>query len=286
MKNIEKLAKIAINKSLLKEYSNSSNERIVYMNDGTEFQIQIFNPYDYTIAVSFDFNNQSAGSQMLVLKPGERVWLDRFLNNESKLLFSTYKVGASKEVEKAIKSNGNLCIRFYKEKLYNNTTIWVSNPVYTYEPYNYKLNEPYSTCELSYSLNSDATSVMNFCDASVNTIEGAITTASAATSASTSISYSNDELQANAKSARSFSRSLPKSIETGRIEKGSHSDQKFEYVNKDFESWPFKTETIKILPLSQKPVRSTDLTKRYCYNCGRKLNQKYTYCPFCGTKQE
>ena len=43
---VDKLAKIAINKSLLKEYSNSSDERIVYMNDGTEFQIQLFNPYD------------------------------------------------------------------------------------------------------------------------------------------------------------------------------------------------------------------------------------------------
>ena len=49
MNNNEKLAKIAVHKSLLKEYSNSSDERIVYMDNGTEFQIQIFNPYSYTI---------------------------------------------------------------------------------------------------------------------------------------------------------------------------------------------------------------------------------------------
>ena len=219
---------------------------------------------------------------MLVLKPGERVWLDRFLNNESKLLFSTYKVGTSKAVEKAIKSNGNLCIRFYKEKMYQNTAIWISNPIYTYQPYNYKLNEPYCTCANSYSLNADATSVMNCIDAE-------ITTASNATSACTSTSYSSEELKASYRNSTPISartRTKSKSLETGRIEKGSHSDQKFEYINKEFESWPFKTETIKILPLSQKPVRSTDLTKRYCYNCGRKLNTKYVYCPFCGSKQE
>ena len=73
MNNIEKLAKLAINKSLLKEYSNSSNERIVYMNDGTEFQIQVFNPYSYVIGVSFEFNNHNKTSQLLVLRPVERV---------------------------------------------------------------------------------------------------------------------------------------------------------------------------------------------------------------------
>ena len=74
MNSYEKLAKIAIHKSLLKEYSNSSNERIVYMNNDTEFQIQIFNPYSYVIGVSLSFNNNYKGnSNLLVLRPGERV---------------------------------------------------------------------------------------------------------------------------------------------------------------------------------------------------------------------
>ena len=76
-----------------------------------------------------------------------------------------------------------------------------------------------------------------------------------------------------------------KSIETGRIEEGSHSNQRFNNVYKDFELWPFKIEYIKILPFSQKQVNTNDISKRYCHNCGRKLNQKYKFCPFCGTKQ-
>ena len=274
MKNNDNLAKIAINKSLLKEYSNSSNERIVYMDDNTEFQIQLFNPYTYTIGISFDFNSQSGCSQLLVLKPGERVWLDRFLDSESKFLFSTYEVGTSKKVKEAIKDNGKLCIRFYKERQYHNNNIWVSNPI-TYTVYDYSTFKPYS--EYTTLTNGD----INCVNSAMNSIT--VNDSPYGVSSYTSTAYCNDitNLSYDTKLTN-----FKTSIETGRIEKGNHSNQKFEHVNKDFESWAFKTEYIKILPTSQKPIRSNDLKKRYCHNCGRKLNQKYIYCPFCGTKQE
>ena len=278
MNNSEKLAKLAVNKSLLKEYSNSSNERIVYMNDGTEFQIQVFNPYSYVIGVSFKFNDNSESSQLLVLRPGERVWLDRYLDNESKLLFSTYQVGASKAVQEAIKDNGNLCIKFYKEKQNNYYVdhIYVNkvNNTYNYEPYNYDLKFGSSIC------GSSAVNSVNYCNASLS-LDSSITQASAA---STSTSYCSSA-STESRSLPKRSRTLPKSIETGRIEKGSHSNQRFENVYKDFECWPFKTEYIKILPTSQKQINSNDLQKKYCYNCGKKLNSKFKFCPSCGAEQ-
>ena len=75
-----------------------------------------------------------------------------------------------------------------------------------------------------------------------------------------------------------------KNIETGRIERGSHSNQSFDYVNIDFEYWSFKTETIHILPKSQKQYSSSDLEKKYCPECGRKIKDKFKFCPFCGNK--
>jgi len=295
MNNIEKLAKIAVNKSLLKEYSNSSNERIVYMNDGTEFQIQIFNPYNYTIGVTFNFNGgNSYSSKMLVLRPGERVWLDRYLDNESHLLFSTYTVGASEEVKKAIKDNGNLKIEFYKEreKIQNpcltvdSNITWYNNYNNNYSNYNYNIknlaqtklyNNTNASIEYSASASTidsrgleDTTLALNNC---ADTISGAITGQSTYNYAS-----------ANTIS-KSISTPRQKSIETGRIEEGSHSNQKFQNIYKDFEYWPFKTEYIKIIPSSQKQINSNDLVKRYCHQCGRKLNQKYKFCPFCGAKQ-
>ena len=270
----EKLAKIAVNKSLLKEYSNSSNERIVYMHDGTEFQIQIFNLYSYTIGVSFKFNSNSESSQLLVLRPGERVWLDRYLNNESRLLFSTYKVGNSEEVKNAIKDNGNLQIRFYKEKENN----------YATEPYKH-INAWYSdnaNCFSNEVNTLSASSSINFYNTNTALNIDGNTTGATSTANCVATSSITD----------AYAKSMPiseivrsnKSIETGRIEEGSHSNQRFDNVYKDFELWPFKTEYIKILPFSQKQVNTNDISKRYCHNCGRKLKTKYKFCPFCGTK--
>ena len=161
MNNTEKLAKLAINKSLLKEYSNSSNERIVYMNDGTEFQIQVFNPYSYVIGVSFEFNNHNKTSQLLVLRPGERVWLDRFLDDESKLLFSTYQVGVSKVVQEAIKDNGTLCIKFYKERENKPQVSYIKEyqPCGTIDVY---YNNNLSSCSYCLNANISGTSDVNF----------------------------------------------------------------------------------------------------------------------------
>jgi rRNA maturation endonuclease Nob1 len=52
----------------------------------------------------------------------------------------------------------------------------------------------------------------------------------------------------------------------------------------DFESWSFRTETILLLPTSNKPVSDSDLKKIYCCECGRKLQKKYKFCPYCGAK--
>lgn len=280
MNNIEKLAKLAINKSLLKEYSNSSNERIVYMNDDTEFQIQVFNPYSYVISVSFEFNNHNKTSQLLVLRPGERVWLDRFLDDESKLLFSTYQVGVSKVVQEAIKDNGTLCIKFYKERE-NKPQVSYINYIKEYQPCG-TIDVYYNNIGNSYCLDNNSnvncalsTNICGTVDCSLS-LDGSITQASAA---STYTSYSSSTLTKSSPLPKS------KSIETGRIEKGSHSNQKFKNVYKDFEYLPFKTEYIKILPISQKQINSNDLQKKYCYECGKKLNPKFKFCPSCGAKQ-
>jgi predicted RNA-binding Zn-ribbon protein involved in translation (DUF1610 family) len=286
----EQLAKIAVNKSLLKEYSNSSRDRIVYMNDGTEFQIQIFNPYSYTIGVSFSFNEKSGSysswnEQLLVIKPGQRVWLERYLNDEAKLLFSTYEVGNSKAAQEAIKANGVVTIKFYKEKEQIKyqpcvTTVWNGNN-----------NNYINYCDTVQTFDFAPKTYCNQVDA-VLSLDSGIGAASAklscdaSTNAASSIQYSSASTVTTGLAAtpKSVSRSMPKSIETGRIDKGSHSSQKFNTINIDFEYYPFSTEVIQILPTSQKPVTSQDLQKVYCSNCGRKLNKKYKYCPYCGAQ--
>jgi len=300
----DKMAKLAINKSLLKEYSNSSNERIVYMDDGSEFQIQIFNSKSYTIGVGFSFNDEYDSSyQLLVLRPGERVWLDRYLNKENKLLFNTYEVGTSKAVKEAIKNNGKITIRFYKERQYEQPYTITSIPWYNvnYNTYTGDIIKEYSS---ALTTNIDANSYSNVNKASLNAkIDGDYSNINSSIQClNASLNLDSDSIGAGTSAAQytSYGATIQttstnnyklshkvksRSIETGRVESGSHSNQKFNTVYNNFESWPFKTETILILPTSRKPVTPNDLEKKYCYNCGRKLNKKFTYCPFCGTKQ-
>ena len=71
-----------------------------------------------------------------------------------------------------------------------------------------------------------------------------------------------------------------KSIETGRVEKGSESNQTFMLVNKNFNIWTVSTSVWKILPESQKPVELGDLVDR-CSNCSTKIKKSsWKFCLF------
>jgi len=247
-----KLAKLAVNKSLLKEYSNSSNERIVYMNNGTEFQIQIFNPYTYTIGISISFNGNQMPN-MLVLKPGQRIWLERYLNESRKFLFETYEVNNSKSAQKAIAKNGEVELKFFEEKkqqTFVNITAQC-DPVYLFG------SEYNSVTSANYTTNYTSLNALSTAESSL-------------------------DLKIGTNSKANFGKS--RSIETGRVEKGGYSNQEFKNVYNEFEYFPFKIESIKIMPESAKQINPNDLQKRYCFNCGRKLNQKFKFCPYCGTK--
>ena len=306
MNNTDKLAHIAINKSLLKEFRNSENERIVYLKDGDEFQIQVFNPYSYVIGVSFTFNsNNNDNSRLLILKPGERVWLDRYLDDNKKFLFSTYEVNASKEVKKAIEKNGLLNIYFYREKEYNNLYFYDNHSITVTQPKPIEItwtgdspNWYYDNTVTCYNNN-----LVDACttELSASTVNSA-TWASASIDANGNYKYSDSYGNHYTDSARTLTAAeakpiknglnscvnktnFNKSIETGRINKGNYSNQKFKNYYGEFENWYFKKETIKLLPQSQKQINTNDLKKKYCHNCGKKIKSDFKFCPNSGAKQ-
>lgn len=268
----DSLAKIAINKSLLKEF-NSSNERIVYLNNNSEFQIQIFNPYDYTIGADISINGNKM-SNRIIIKPGQRIWLERYLDDAKKFLFSTYEIENSPEAKYATRNNGVIEIKFYKERKVE--TNFISSV--TYQPRIY-YNDYNGVCGV---LNANS---VNYCDSAATLSLDCTTTAKDNTGVA---SYASTACySATIDDAVSTERSLSNinnEIETGRIEKGSHSSQRFDTIDLDFDYWSFKTETIKLLPMSRKPYTDADLKKIYCSNCGRKLKTKFNFCPYCGSK--
>ena len=73
-------------------------------------------------------------------------------------------------------------------------------------------------------------------------------------------------------------------LETGRVEKGGVSRQEFEYCDINFDYYAFKTENILILPTSRKQIRAEETRRRYCSQCGKKVNPKDKFCSNCGAK--
>ena len=270
-------AKIAVNKSLLKEYSSSKYQRVVYLNDGDEFQIQLFNPEKFPIAAKIHLNGEEL-SDMLVLRPGERIWLERYLDQARKFKFSTYEIEDSYEAKEAASLNGEVKIQFYRVKTpRQNTVINISCPIST-------IGSP--TSIYYNAINSSDCQVRSISEPELASNLNSVNLASSGMSEETW--YKSSYISDNACNfyASSTAAEPERSIETGRVEQGGYSNQKFSYVNYDFEDWPFRTETISILPLSRKPVTASDLKKKYCSNCGRKLSPKHKFCPYCGTKVE
>lgn len=288
--NSREMAKIAIEKRLCKEYCDASkgtDNFIVYLNDGDEFQIQLFNPTNRVIGAKLKFNNEHKGwfssDNYVVLRPGERVWLERFLDCHDKFIFNTYEVSNSTQVMEAIKDNGDITVEFYYEDNSDRSRgITISQPILYSEPFTFAPQHTYYCGDSVSNISGSIKCGTNSCVNTLGFADSATTLTSNANITSTSASASYSTATSTVKSlgkARSA-----KTVETGRVEHGSYSSQNFKNVYYEFESWPFATKHFKLLPVSRKQYSDSDLRKVYCTNCGKKLSPKFKFCPVCGTK--
>jgi hypothetical protein len=112
---------IAIKRGRVKEYS----DRKVYINDGQEFELEFFNSGKNSTLAKIYINGNCISNSGLIIRPGQRIFLDRYLDNNRKFKFSTYEVEDSPEASEAIRNNGEIQVEFYAEKVYN-TYPWVT----------------------------------------------------------------------------------------------------------------------------------------------------------------
>lgn len=215
------------NKNRLKKYDDK-----VYLNSGSEFDIEIFNPSSSRLGILISLNGSFISESKLVIYPGQRIYLDRFINDNNKFLFKTYEVDNNENISDIIKNNGDVNILFYKERqtysYYNDRNIVYGGP------------------------GSNINNNVFYCSTNDNII------------GSTNITTSIDD-----------------KIETGMIEKGSKSDQKFNSVYVDLNLSCSYQYFFKILPISQKPLETKDLIK-YCSGCKTKLKKDWNFCSKCG----
>jgi len=247
-------AYITKNKQRIKQFGQN-----VYLKDGSEFEIELYNPSRNTVLSKIKINGNFISGGGIILRPGERVFLERYLDVRRKFKFETYSVDSTNETMNAIANNGDVEILFYDEEdiidVRLNSYPWTND--YTYINRDINTGGSYPRYGVTFTTSN---TVINSADANINL---------------TSLNTSNDTV-----SRRLTKKS--KSIETGRVEKGSSSNQEFKSVSKNFNSWTTSTSVWKILPESQRPLEKIDLIEK-CPKCSTKLKKSsWKFCPECG----
>jgi hypothetical protein len=248
-------AHVTKNRNRSKIYENS-----VYLKDGENFEIELFNPTTARVLARIQINGNSISSSGIVLRPGERVYLERFIDSNNKFVFETYQVEDSKETKNATRNNGSLEVNFYLEVTNNSTNTYLGGHIGS------TAGNYFGGSTLTYTTGTP------ICYLNQNVSFGGTT--------QNNLFTSDSSVGANS----SIPASRSKSVETGRIEKGDSSKQSLETVNGNFGYFPSSTISIKLLPESQKPLESSSI-RNYCTNCGTRMKKSsWKFCPSCGSK--
>lgn len=293
---IQPTANICIgdNKSRLKIYNKTEKVPTYYLEKNQEFILELFNPTQNVVLAKIILNGKAISQGGLVLRQGERIHLNRYLDVAKKFKFDTYIVSNTEEVKQAIEQNGNLKIEFYSEYIpitFTPISDWTYRPLFNYgngtgiNPWN---GTVITSAGLAASTltgnNSNSTTSFNVNNATYTT--GIPVNASGSISNNVNdctMDWMGDATVNSEPKKRVRTASLGK-IETGRVEMGDISNQQLVTIDKQFNSWAFHTVEYKLLPISQKVNTTEDIkVRRYCTSCGTKCG-KQLYCGNCGSK--
>lgn len=240
------------NKQRIKQFDG-----LVYLNDGDEYQIELFNPTPKHILAKIKIDADYLSGGGIVLRPGERVFLERFLDSNNKFVFRTYEVGKEAVNSGALTNNGYVEIEFYQEQpKFNSYPTYPNRTIYTGNSGTYTLNGG-----ITYTTNT----------------LGNTSFTTSGTNLTTSTAYYNNITPTSMVSNNK--------IETGLTEKGGSSNQTFTNSDREFYSYSFHNVAWRILPTSTKQYHKEDLGVLYCGECGAKRKKDtHKFCPHCGTK--
>jgi len=245
----------------------------IYLENNQEFEIEIYNPLKESVLADIRLNGNSISKTGLVVKPGQRIYLDCFIDDKKKFIFQTYQVENTQENSEAISNNGTLEVFFYKEEAvsiqnwndkFHKIVIHEYYPVYYpwYYPYHYPY---YGTTGGQYYGTTGGYITTN--GGNYNTTTNIGTTFNAGstfTSGDNSYGFSANCL--NVQSSDMFNDISGEitigKIETGRVEKGEKSNQQFTEVNMDFEKNYIHHIVYQLLPSSRKPNEIKNVYKK------------------------
>lgn len=237
-------------------------ENVIYLNDGNEFQIRLFNPLQERIGALIGINGQFSSSYF-VLNPGQDIIIDRFIDTQKKMLFETYQYDSSnQDAQNAVSKNGIIEIKFFKEYV----PVTYSNIIYTTNAPLYN-----DTSGGNIYLNNLDSNIINSCNYNQVTTD------------KIDINLTNLEFKSD-ESLKSYTKRTNNTLkETGRINTGSKSSQVFEKTEIQFDHYSFHQINYKLKPISEK--EEVIEIREYCKNCSYRIrNKNWVYCPKCGNK--
>jgi hypothetical protein len=234
----------------------------VYLQDKEEFVIELYNPLQNCVLADIKLNGNSISKSGLVLNPGQRFYLDCFIDDKKKFIFNTYEVDESDETQQAIAKNGLLEVFFYKESVvtlenwnakFNRILTGRTYPYWTYPSYPW--GSVYYGTGITTGICNTTTTAGNFNLTNVST-----SNAYYSNTTPINASYTNNVSLTSAAIGGNTNLNT-RSMETGRIEKGQKSQQKFESVDMDFDKYYIASTILQILPESRKPIETKEIKR-------------------------
>jgi hypothetical protein len=240
----------------------------IYLDNGQEFEIEIFNPLKESVLADIRLNGNSICKTGLVVKPGQRIYLDCFVDDRKKFIFQTYQVDGTQESLDAIADNGLMEVFFYKEQAvtlqnwndrFHKVIIHEYYPVYYPRWYSFgsgTINTVYTGSALTINTtNYTGSSLTQKIDYS-NSLGGG------SFYGSSEPSFTNCSFNGSLTSGNTFNNSpVAGSLETGRVEKGEKSNQQFVDVDMEFEKNYIHHIVFQLLPSSRQPKEITEISK-------------------------
>lgn len=244
------------------------NDNKIYLKNGEEFEIELYNPTQKNVLALISLDGKPISKSGLVVKSGERFYLDCFLDDLKKFRFETYNVEDSLEVQDAISKNGELEVFFYNEEIADRLDLSKlpgnNTEIHHHHHHNYyQGNRWYPNYYETF-----------WCGTTTGTTTGAIGVSSNNISAlgnsTTGTSLINDGAYSLTSGTSTVGGALSSNlninnlkstdIETGQIARAEDSNQKFKEIEMDFEENHISDISYKLLPESRMPKTSIDVS--------------------------
>lgn len=241
---------VTVKKNRLKLYENKNH----YLKSKTNFEIELFNPTNESVLAKIWLNDKLMSASGIIIKAGQRVYLERFLDTPEKFQFNVFEVDDVKETQAARDKNGLVKVSFFGKIIPNllfnsgttSTTIYPNTLTYT------------STTSNPYNITAGTTSTQ---------------TVSTAYYSNTVNTFAGPDVRIA---------EITDSVETGRVGKGGKSKQSFKQEGGSYSDYSFSNWEFQLLPESAKPVETSEI-RNYCNECGIRIRKSsWKYCPNCG----